>query len=95
VVGIATVARTAYPDPTQFDPAHKYFDPASNPADPRWSLVDVRFNRRLPRTVTLTELKARADELGEFPLVRKGNRLSVIPVTDEQWAAITTMAAGR
>ncbi len=95
VVGIATVARTAYPDPTQFDPAHKYFDPASNPADPRWSLVDVRFKRKLPRTVTLTELKARADELGEFPLVRKGNRLSVIPVTDEQWAAITTMAAGR
>jgi predicted RNA-binding protein with PUA-like domain len=95
VVGIATVARTAYPDPTQFDPAHKYFDPASNPADPRWSLVDVRFKRKLTRTVTLAELKARADELGEFPLVRKGNRLSVIPVTDEQWAAITAMETGR
>jgi predicted RNA-binding protein with PUA-like domain len=91
VVGVAEIARTAYPDPTQFDPDSHYFDPKSSPDDPRWLVVDVRFVRRLDRPVTLAELRERADELGDFALVRRGNRLSVMPVSDEQWERILSM----
>jgi predicted RNA-binding protein with PUA-like domain len=90
IVGIAEVAREAYPDPTAFDPMHKHFDPASTPDKPRWFLVDVRFVRRLRRTITLDELKNRP-ELEGLPLVRKGNRLSVMPVSPEQWAFILSL----
>ena len=84
VVGIAEVASAAHADPTQFNKRSDYFDPASKPEEPRWLLVDVRFKRKLKRTITLNELKARA-ELEEFALVRRGNRLSVLPVTRAQW----------
>ncbi len=84
VVGIAEVASEAHPDPTQFDQRSDYYDPASKPEEPRWLLVDVRFKRKLKRTITLGELKGR-EELGEFALVRRGNRLSVMPVTRAQW----------
>jgi predicted RNA-binding protein with PUA-like domain len=94
IVGIAKVAKIAYPDPTQFDPASKYHDPTSDPTDPRWSLVDLRFVRKLKRPVSLEELKANATALGDFALVRKGNRLSVLPVSDEQWDAVLAMAGG-
>ena len=87
IVGIVEIARTGYPDHTAFDPADPHYDPKSDPDNPRWYMVDVRLVRRLERTITLTELKGLADrpELAEFPLVRKGNRLSVMPVTEEQW----------
>jgi predicted RNA-binding protein with PUA-like domain len=91
VVGIAEISREAYPDPTQFDPESHYFDPGSKPDDPRWLVVDVRYLQKLDRTVTLTELKARTDELGDFALVKRGNRLSVLPVSDEQWDRILSM----
>jgi predicted RNA-binding protein with PUA-like domain len=84
VVGLAEVATEAYPDPTQFDPRSDYFDAGSKQEEPRWLLVDVRFKRKLKRTITLTELKGR-DELEEFALTRRGNRLSVMPVTRAQW----------
>ncbi|MEO7936098.1 MAG: EVE domain-containing protein [Dokdonella sp.] len=84
VVGIAEVATEAHPDPTQFDKRSDYFDPASKPEEPRWLLVDVRYKRKLKRTIPLSELKGR-DELEEFALVRRGNRLSVMPVTRAQW----------
>ncbi|SDX11192.1 EVE domain-containing protein [Thiocapsa roseopersicina] len=86
VVGIAEVASEAYPDSTAFDPEAKYFDPKSDPEKPRWYLVEVRYVRHLKRTISLAELKAHADcALAGFPLVRNGNRLSVMPVTSEQW----------
>jgi predicted RNA-binding protein with PUA-like domain len=85
VVGLAKVVRLAYVDPTQFDPSDKHYDPASKPADPRWSLVDIGFAKKFERTVSLTELKARADELGDFALTRTGNRLSVMSVTQAQF----------
>jgi predicted RNA-binding protein with PUA-like domain len=88
VVGLAEVVRAAYPDPTQFDPASHYFDPTSPPTNPRWVAVDVRFVRKLDRPVTLAELRQRADRLGDLALVRRGNRLSVMPVSDEQWQEI-------
>ncbi len=92
IVGVATVASQAYPDPTQFDPKSDYFDPKSTREEPRWLLVDVAFERKLARTVTLDEIKARADELGEdFALTRRGNRLSILPVSAAQWKLLLSM----
>jgi len=87
IVGIAEVATDAYPDPSQFDPASKYFDPASTRGQPRWMLVDVKFVRKLKRTISLDELKGH-DALLAMPLLRKGNRLSVMPVGAAEWAYI-------
>jgi predicted RNA-binding protein with PUA-like domain len=91
IVGLAKVASRPYPDPTQFDPKSKYFDAASDPDNPRWMLVDVKYVRHLKRTISLTEVKALADQLDDFPLVRKGNRLSIMPVTDAQWDFLLTL----
>ncbi|NLW96399.1 MAG: EVE domain-containing protein [Xanthomonadaceae bacterium] len=86
IYGIAEVASTPYPDPTQFQKKSKYFDPKATREQPRWDLVDVRFVRKLARPVPLEEIRAHADALGEeFALVRKGSRLSVMPVTAAQW----------
>jgi predicted RNA-binding protein with PUA-like domain len=87
IVGIAKVAKEAYPDHTAFDPEAKYYDPKSDPDNPRWFMVDVKFVRKLKRTITLEELK-QMPELEEFPLVRRGNRLSIMPVTKEHWEII-------
>lgn len=84
VVGIMRVVSEAYPDPTAFDPHDKHYDPKSDPSDPRWFLVDVKLVRKLKRVITLSELKAHA-ELEDMPLLRRGNRLSVMPVTKPQW----------
>lgn len=91
IVGIARVASEAYPDPTQFDPESDYFDPKSTPDAPRWQLVDVGFEREFPRTISLAELRTHAEALGDFPLVARGNRLSVMPVTEDQWNYILTL----
>jgi predicted RNA-binding protein with PUA-like domain len=80
IVGIAEIAREGYPDPTAFDPDDKHYDPKSDPGSPRWFLVDVKFVRKLERTITLQELKE-IPALADFPLVRRGNRLSVMPVS--------------
>ena len=84
VVGVAEIASAARTDPTQFDRASDYHDAGSPRDAPRWLLVDVRFKRKLKRTVTLAELKA-SDALADFALVQRGNRLSVLPVTRAQW----------
>ena len=75
----------AYPDPSQFDRKSDYYDAASKREEPRWYLVDAKFKRKLKRTIALTELKERAAELEGFPLLARGNRLSVLPVTKAQW----------
>ncbi|MDF9390995.1 MULTISPECIES: EVE domain-containing protein [Methylococcus] len=90
VVGIAEIAREAYPDFTAFDPDHKHYDPASKPEAPRWFMVDVRFVRKLRRTIALSELRNRS-ELEGLPLVRKANRLSVMPVSPDQWNFILSL----
>jgi predicted RNA-binding protein with PUA-like domain len=87
VVGIMTIASEAYPDPTQFDPRSKYYDAKSPGDDPRWLLVDVAFDRKLDRPITLKELKAHPD-LGDFTLNKRGNRLSIFPVSEEHWDLI-------
>ncbi len=90
VAGIGEVASAPYPDPTQFDPKNDYFDAGSDRAEPRWSLVDVRFKRKLKRVITLDEIKALRG-LGDFALTRRGNRLSVLPVSESQWEAILAL----
>ncbi len=90
VVGICTVAKLAYPDPTQFDPRSDYYDPGSKHDAPRWLCVDVAYGRKLKRVITLDELKA-LDGLGDFALTRRGNRLSVLPVTAAQWKKILSV----
>jgi predicted RNA-binding protein with PUA-like domain len=91
VVGIAEVASDAYPDPTQFNPKSDYHDPKSTREEPRWLLVDVAFKRKLKRTITLDEIRAQADRLGEFALTQRGTRLSVLPVTAAQWKLILNL----
>ncbi|NOY63668.1 MAG: EVE domain-containing protein [Gammaproteobacteria bacterium] len=91
IVGIMEIVRESYPDFTAHDPASNYYDPKSDPDNPRWYMVDVRHVRTLKRTITLTELKAQAP-LAEMPLVRRGNRLSIMPVSAEQWRYILTLA---
>jgi predicted RNA-binding protein with PUA-like domain len=92
IVGIAEVAREAYPDPSAFDRKHDAFDPKSKPDDPAWFMVDLRAVEPLPRPVTLAEIKKRP-ELAKMALLRIG-RLSVTPVTHEEWEAILRMARG-
>ncbi len=87
IVGIARVASTARPDPTQFDPASPYFDAASKPDAPRWLLVDVQVLRKVPH-LTLPQLRGRP-ELAELRVLQKGNRLSITPVDALHWQAIT------
>ena len=84
IVGIMSIASKAYPDPTQFDPDSKYFDPKSDPEDPRWLLVDVKFERKLDRPIPLTEIKEQAG-LDGFLLTKRGNRLSIFPVSKKHW----------
>ncbi|MGJ8669810.1 MAG: EVE domain-containing protein [Oceanococcus sp.] len=88
IVGIARIHGEARADHTAFDPDDKHFDPKSDAESPRWFLRDVQYVRPLRRTITLRELKERAEELEGFPLVRRGNRLSVMPVDAAHWQAI-------
>jgi len=78
------VVREGYPDPTAFDPNDKHYDPKSDPENPRWHHVDVGLVRKMKRLISLSELKQQT-ELADMPLVRRGNRLSVMPVTPAQW----------
>jgi predicted RNA-binding protein with PUA-like domain len=90
IVGICEVVREGYPDPTALDATHDYFDPASVAETPTWFMVDVQAVEALPRPVTLPEIKA-SDELQEMALL-KVSRLSVVPVTPEEWATVLRMS---
>ncbi len=87
IVGIMEVAREGYPDHTACDPRSKYFDPKSSPDAPRWFMVDVKYIRHTRRLIPLAELKEQ-DALENMPLLRKGNRLSIMPVSAPEWAYI-------
>ncbi len=84
IVGIARVVKESYPDFTAFDPEDKHFDPKSDPGKPTWFMVDLQFVRKLKRTISLQELKQHPD-LANLALVRRGNRLSIMPVEPRQW----------
>jgi len=81
IVGLMEVEATHLTDPSQFDPASKYHDPASRPEAPRWDCARLRFLRRFPRLLSLEELRQHFDEQS-LPVVRRGNRLSILPVPE-------------
>ncbi|MDW6002583.1 EVE domain-containing protein [Vibrio mangrovi] len=93
VAGIAEVVREAYPDHFAFDAASEFYDPKSTPENPRWVMVDVAFVRKMQRTIPLAEMKT-MPELAQMPLVKRGNRLSIMPVTEAQWLAILARELG-
>lgn len=90
VVGIVEIAGEHYPDFTAFDPKSPYYDTKSSASNPRWYMVDVRFVRKIKETIPLSEIKQNP-LLKELRLVRRGNRLSVMPVTAKEWKAILKM----
>ena len=87
IVGLMEVVRAGYPDHTACDPQSPYFDAKSSPEQPRWFMVDIRYLRHTKRLIPLAELKEHP-ELQDLPLVRKGNRLSIMPVSARQWQTI-------
>ena len=93
IVGIVKIVKEAYPDFTAFEAKEKYYDPKSDPNNPRWVMVDVKYIRKLKRTITLESLKNNP-ALADMALVKRGNRLSIMPVTKEEWNEILAMEKG-
>lgn len=91
VAGIARVVRAGYPDPFQFDKTSDYYDPGSSPEEPRWYTVDIRYERPLARPVTLEEMR-REPKLADMVLLRKGSRLSIQPVTPQEWQSVIELS---
>jgi len=92
VAGIVRIASEAYPDHTAFDPTDKHFDPRSDPENPRWYMVDIELDRKLKRVIALAELRAFAgDRLDGLALLRRGNRLSITPVSEDHWDFILSL----
>ena len=87
IAGIVKVVRAAYADATQFDPSSVYYDPKSPQDNPRWQAVDMVYVRKFTQLIPLDEIKARHG-LEKLPLVKRGNRLSVMPVSEEEWKII-------
>ena len=91
IVGLCEVASEPYPDHTAFDANEKYFDSKSDPDNPRWIMVDMKFIRKTRRQISLEEIKRHAEQLEDFPLIRRGNRLSVMPVSKAHWDFILSL----
>lgn len=93
IVGIVEVTREAYPDITAFDRKSSHFDPKSRMDDPTWFMVDLKLKRKLDEMITLKELRRYATStLAELRLLRRGNRLSVMPLAKSEWNFILTLA---
>lgn len=92
VAGIVQVVRAAYPDPTQFDAQSEYYDAASTRAAPRWFAIDVQLEKRIEPVITLPELREHAaGALREMIILKRGNRLSVTPVSADEWRCIVAL----
>jgi predicted RNA-binding protein with PUA-like domain len=87
IMGIAQIVKEAYPDPFAFDPKSDYYDPKSSPENPRWVMVDLQFESAFTPPITLDKLK-QTSGLEEMMLLRKGSRLSVQPVTTQEWEIV-------
>lgn len=90
IVGTAKVVKTAYPDPTQFNPESDYYDPKSTQENPRWVSVDIKLTKVFPRLITLAEIKAQ-QQLENMVLVKQ-SRLSTQPVTEDEWKFINNLS---
>jgi len=84
IVGVAKVVRGGHPDPTQFETSHVHFDVNAKPTSPRWFMVDIKFEMEFKHSITLSELKGH-EELKNMVLLQKGSRLSIQPVTKDEW----------
>lgn len=93
IVGVMQIVKTAYVDESALDPNSPYYDPKSTAANPRWWRVDVEHVETFEQVISLQTLKTKA-ELADFQLVQRGNRLSILPVTPEQWAFIYQLGLG-
>ena len=94
VAGLARVSKRAYPDFTAWDPKHKYFDSKTDPDNPRWMMVDVRFEERFDEVVSLAELKEAAG-LEDMMVIKKGMRLSIQPVTRDEYRAVVRLGRAK
>jgi predicted RNA-binding protein with PUA-like domain len=93
IVGVAEVTREGYPDHTALDPRDPHYDPKSKPDAPTWIMVDLRAVEKLARPLPLAELK-RVKGLEKMALLQKGSRLSVQPVTAQEWEIVYGLATG-
>jgi predicted RNA-binding protein with PUA-like domain len=92
IYGIVRVVTAGYPERAALDRRHKYFDPQSDPSNPRWYSVDVRLERKIDPPITLETLRKHAHgPLAELLILRRGNRLSVTPLTRDEWHFITSL----
>ena len=92
IVGIVKVIRPGYPEAGALDPKHPYYDPESDPAAPRWYSADIRLERRIEPVITLETLRKHAHRaLKNMVILRRGNRLSVTPVTEREWNFILSL----
>ena len=94
VVGIAKVVREAYPDSTAFDKKNDHYDADSDPDKPRWCQVDVQLVRKFDRVISLDELRSHASgKLKDMVVLKRGNRLSITPVTKAEWTFVESLAS--
>jgi len=93
VVGVMSIASQAYPDPTQFDPQSEHPDPKSDPANPRWLLVDVAYKQHFKNPVLLSQMR-HDPHLTDLPLLARGNRLSVLPLSKKHFTYICKLGEG-
>ena len=91
IVGLAEVVRSGYPDHTAQDSRSDHFDPKASPDHPIWYMVDVKFRSRLPRPLTRDDLRVHP-VLAGMMVLQRGSRLSVQPVTKDEWRAVLTLA---
>lgn len=91
IAGLAKVCKAGYPDFTALDPKSKYFDEAATPNDPRWTMVDIQFVQKFPRLITLADLRGHK-ALAKMLVLQKGSRLSVQPVTPEEFKSVKLLA---
>ena len=91
IYGIVRIVKSGHPDPTAFVRGHDHYDPGSDPAAPRWYTVEVALVRRFATPITLATLKASARAIGDLVVLRKGNRLSITPVTADEWQRVLAL----
>ncbi|WP_428623607.1 EVE domain-containing protein [Sedimenticola sp.] len=94
VVGLARVCKNAYPDFTSWNPDSKYFDPKSTPEKPRWFMVDVEYVRKFPKVISLDQIR-QTPSLEGMRLLQKGNRLSIMPLSEQEYKTICELAGVR
>jgi predicted RNA-binding protein with PUA-like domain len=92
IYGIIRIVKEGYPDHTAFDPTNDHFDAKSKPDSPTWYMVDVEFVEQFKRPVTLDRLRANAETLNELLILKRGNRLSVTPITNSEWQRIVELS---